>query len=222
MFHHHPILSSTDRPPPSLLRLWAHLGAQHATVEVTPLADERFGTTLELAVRFGKTLIVTEACPGGGGRRGWVSVWAVALACLLHFACRARRGNVGSSSAPGPLSEGWLRGAKSVSGFLFAASPAILVPSCPLGACNPCVLLAGFYPLASASEEEGEHGRSTIFAALSDDRLCKTMRDYYGGSWAYGKPSNTRGPVPFYDHPSGARRWTGWSRCSTRCCGGTS
>jgi len=37
------------------------------------------------------------------------------------------------------------------------------------------VFLAGFYPLAPASEEEGEHGRSTIFTALSDDRLCETI-----------------------------------------------
>jgi dynein heavy chain 2 len=40
--------------------LKTHLQNQQATVEVTTLAHERFATTFELAVRFGKTLIVTE------------------------------------------------------------------------------------------------------------------------------------------------------------------
>lgn len=42
-------------------RLIAHLKASNATVEVTTLHDPRFTTTLELAVRFGKTLVVQEA-----------------------------------------------------------------------------------------------------------------------------------------------------------------
>lgn len=37
-----------------------HLGSKRVTVDTTSGADERFQTTLELAVRFGKTLIISE------------------------------------------------------------------------------------------------------------------------------------------------------------------
>ena len=40
--------------------LKTHLTSQHVTVETTTGTDERFQTTLELAARFGKILIISE------------------------------------------------------------------------------------------------------------------------------------------------------------------
>ncbi|KAG2426397.1 hypothetical protein HYH02_014824 [Chlamydomonas schloesseri] len=61
------ILNSTSRSPliidPSTQAsewLKAHLRVTGQNVEVTTMADQRFTTTLELAVRFGKTLVVAE------------------------------------------------------------------------------------------------------------------------------------------------------------------
>nr|ADI46936.1 DHC1bm [Volvox carteri f. nagariensis] len=61
------ILNSTSRSPliidPSTQAsgwLNAHLRVGGANIDVTTMADQRFTTTLELAVRFGKTLIVAE------------------------------------------------------------------------------------------------------------------------------------------------------------------
>nr|BCL66104.1 cytoplasmic dynein 1b heavy chain [Volvox africanus] len=61
------ILNSTSRSPliidPSTQAsewLKAHLRVTGANIDVTTMADQRFTTTLELAVRFGKTLLVAE------------------------------------------------------------------------------------------------------------------------------------------------------------------
>ncbi|GFR50179.1 hypothetical protein Agub_g12346, partial [Astrephomene gubernaculifera] len=61
------ILNSTSRSPliidPSTQAsewLNAHLKLSGANIDVTTMADQRFTTTLELAVRFGKTLVVAE------------------------------------------------------------------------------------------------------------------------------------------------------------------
>ncbi|KXZ45909.1 DHC7 protein [Gonium pectorale] len=61
------ILNSTSRSPliidPSTQAsewLNTHLKVTGANIEVTTMADQRFTTTLELAVRFGKTLVVAE------------------------------------------------------------------------------------------------------------------------------------------------------------------
>nr|BBC28429.1 cytoplasmic dynein 1b heavy chain [Yamagishiella unicocca] len=61
------ILNSTSRSPliidPSTQAsewLNAHLRVTGANIDVTTMADQRFTTTLELAVRFGKTLVVAE------------------------------------------------------------------------------------------------------------------------------------------------------------------
>lgn len=40
--------------------LESHLRSKSSSLEVTTLHDSRFATTLELAVRFGKTLVVAE------------------------------------------------------------------------------------------------------------------------------------------------------------------
>lgn len=51
---HHPT------PPQASSWLQSHLRSKSPTLEVTTMHDARFATTLELAVRFGKTLVVAE------------------------------------------------------------------------------------------------------------------------------------------------------------------
>ena len=53
--------AASNPKPLQNARLLAHLKASNATVEAVALHDARFANALELAVRFGKTLVVTEA-----------------------------------------------------------------------------------------------------------------------------------------------------------------
>lgn len=55
-----PTGSHTTTHPQASQWLAHHLKAKAGAMEVTTLHDSRFATTLELAVRFGKTLVVQE------------------------------------------------------------------------------------------------------------------------------------------------------------------
>lgn len=107
-------MSSSDSPVHIKIRViscaqaskWleAHLRAKSPSLEVTNMHDARFGNTLELAVRFGKTLIVQVGVFRGRGRWRFASLrlprrphrvrgrcvgktcGAAAAACLQHGA----------------------------------------------------------------------------------------------------------------------------------------